>query len=64
MINDYEATKPMTVDAIPVYPDTTSNDEVISTLNGLIQTCKDGEEGFRDAAENVKSVSLKTSFYE
>lgn len=64
MINDYEATKPMTVDAIPVYPDTTSNDEVISTLNSLIQTCKDGEEGFRDAAENVKSVSLKTSFYE
>ena len=44
MINDYEATKPMTADAIPSYPDTTSNDDVISTLNGLIQTCKDGEE--------------------
>ena len=64
MINDYEATQPMTVDAIPAYPETTLNDDVISTLNGLIQTCKDGEEGFRYAAENVKSVSIKTSLYE
>ncbi|HEX3101629.1 MAG TPA: PA2169 family four-helix-bundle protein [Pyrinomonadaceae bacterium] len=64
MINDYEATKPMTTDAIPAYPPMTSNDEVISTLNGLIQTCKDGEEGFRDAAQNVKASDLKTTFYE
>ena len=64
MINDYEATTPMTTDAIPAYNATTSNDEVISTLNGLIQTCKDGEEGFRDAAENVTASNLKTLFYE
>ncbi|MEP6848181.1 MAG: PA2169 family four-helix-bundle protein [Acidobacteriota bacterium] len=64
MINDYEATHPMTTDAIPAYDDTTPNDEVISTLNGLIQTCKDGQEGFKDAAENVKSPSLKALFFE
>ena len=26
--------------------------DYISTLNGLIETCKDGEEGFRNAAVN------------
>lgn len=65
MINDYEATKPMTADAtVPAYIPTTPNDEVISILNGLIQTCKDGEEGFRDAAQNVKASDLKTILYE
>jgi conserved hypothetical protein len=29
------------------------NDEVISVLNDLIETCKDGEQGFRTAAEGV-----------
>ena len=28
-----------------------SVDEVTSTLNGLVQTCKDGENGFKVAAE-------------
>ena len=41
-----------------------SNEQVISTLNGLIQTCRDGEEGFRDAAEGVGSVGLKELFRE
>jgi len=41
---------------------TTDNDEVISTLNDLIETCRDGEKGFRTAAENVKSAELKTLF--
>ena len=27
--------------------------EVISTLNDLIETCKDGEKGFRVCAEDV-----------
>ncbi|MEP6786850.1 MAG: PA2169 family four-helix-bundle protein [Acidobacteriota bacterium] len=44
--------------------DVESNDSVISTLNGLIETCKDGEEGFRDAAEGVERSDLKTTFYE
>ncbi len=41
-----------------------SNDEAISTLNGLIQTCKDGEEGFRDASDGVQSGSLRTTLGE
>ena len=64
MINDYEATQPKTVDAIPAYPDTTSNDEVISILNGLIETCKDGQDGFKTAAEGIERSELKTVFYE
>lgn len=29
------------------------------TLNGLIETCKDGQEGYRAAAEGAKSPDLK-----
>jgi uncharacterized protein (TIGR02284 family) len=32
---------------------------VIKTLNDLIETCKDGEFGFRACAEHVKSSSLR-----
>lgn len=42
----------------------TSNDDVISTINGLIETCKDGQEGFKQAAEGVQNSQLKTVFYE
>ncbi|MBA2733938.1 MAG: PA2169 family four-helix-bundle protein [Acidobacteria bacterium] len=38
------------------------NDNVISTLNNLIETCKDGENGFRTAADGVKNSELKTLF--
>jgi uncharacterized protein (TIGR02284 family) len=41
-----------------------SNDDIISTLNDLIETCKDGQEGFQQAAEGVQSSELKTLFYE
>lgn len=34
--------------------------KVISTLNDLIETCRDGQNGFKEAAENVKSPDLKT----
>lgn len=37
-------------------------DNVISTLNNLIETCKDGENGFRTAAEGVKKGELRTLF--
>jgi uncharacterized protein (TIGR02284 family) len=40
----------------------TDNEKVISTLNDLIETCRDGEKGFRTAAENVKGAELKTLF--
>ena len=63
MINDYEATKDMTTDAIPVAPSTDSNESVISTLNGLIEICRDGQQGFKDAAEGVAHSDLKTLFY-
>jgi uncharacterized protein (TIGR02284 family) len=38
------------------------NDEVISTLNDLIETSKDGEEGFRSCAEDSSDPQLKTFF--
>lgn len=63
MINDYEATKPITTDAETVKPEY-SSEEAISTLNGLISTCKDGEAGFKDAAEGVERSDLKTLFTE
>ena len=63
MINDYEATKPITTDAT-LSSTTSSNDDVISTLNGLIETCKDGQDGFKEAAEGVERSDLKSLFYE
>lgn len=41
-----------------------SNDDVISTLNGLIETNKDGQEGFKTAAEGLQDSNLKSVFYE
>jgi len=41
-----------------------TNDNVISTLNNLIETCKDGQQGFASAAEGVEKSDLKTVFYE
>jgi uncharacterized protein (TIGR02284 family) len=38
------------------------NDKVISVLNNLIETCKDGQNGFQTAAEGVKRSELKTLF--
>jgi uncharacterized protein (TIGR02284 family) len=40
-----------------------SNDEVISTLNNLIETCRDGQNGFQSAADGVKNSELKSLFY-
>lgn len=40
-----------------------SNDEVISTLNNLIETSRDGQNGFQTAAEGVKNPDLKSLFY-
>ena len=41
-----------------------STKEYISTLNNLIETCKDGEQGFRDAAEHVQRQDLRSVFNE
>jgi uncharacterized protein (TIGR02284 family) len=40
-----------------------SDAEVISTLNGLIETCRDGQEGFRTAAEGVRGAELRELFH-
>jgi uncharacterized protein (TIGR02284 family) len=36
--------------------------EIISTINSLIETLKDGQEGFKQAAEGVKDLQLKSLF--
>ena len=64
MINEYGATDPMVSDANPMSNETASNDDVISTLNGLIQICRDGQEGFKEAAEGVERSDIKSTFYE
>ena len=40
-----------------------SNAEVISALNHLIETCRDGQKGFQTAAEGVQSADLKQLFH-
>lgn len=35
--------------------------EAISTLNGLIETLKDGQEGFRQAADAIKDAQTKST---
>jgi uncharacterized protein (TIGR02284 family) len=70
MINDYEARHDITDENFKTATDATgsnaaaTNDEVISTLNNLIETCRDGQNGFQEAAEGVKDSSLKSLFYE
>lgn len=38
--------------------------EILSTINSLIETLKDGQEGFRQAAEGVQDPELKLLFNE
>ena len=39
---------------------TVDNDDVIDTLNDLLETCRDGEYGFKTSAEHAKSAEIKT----
>src|SRR5436305_2083684 len=41
---------------------TLANEQVAEALNRLIETCKDGENGFRTAATGVKTRELKQLF--
>jgi uncharacterized protein (TIGR02284 family) len=41
-----------------------TNDKAVSTLNNLIETCKDGEKGFKEAAEGLTSAVIKAKFLE
>jgi uncharacterized protein (TIGR02284 family) len=36
--------------------------EIRDILNNLIETCKDGQNGFREAAENIKNPSVREFF--
>jgi uncharacterized protein (TIGR02284 family) len=36
--------------------------DIVSTLNDLIETCKDGEEGFRTCAEDISDTEMKSYF--
>ena len=38
------------------------SDSIASILNNLVETSKDGEKGFRTAAEDTKNVELQTVF--
>jgi uncharacterized protein (TIGR02284 family) len=38
------------------------NDKVISVLNDLVETCKDGQKGFQEAAKSVNNLELKSFF--
>lgn len=38
------------------------NDDVIATLNNLIETCRDGELGFRHVAQKARSAQLRVLF--
>jgi uncharacterized protein (TIGR02284 family) len=40
------------------------NDNVISVLNNLIETCKDGQNGFQTAAEGIARSEFKSLFYQ
>jgi uncharacterized protein (TIGR02284 family) len=40
------------------------NESVISVLDELIETCRDGQNGYRDAAEHIKSPELRSFFNE
>src|SRR3954466_13019415 len=42
----------------------TTTKSISSLLNGLIETCKDGQHGFKTAAEDVKNDALRSLFQE
>jgi uncharacterized protein (TIGR02284 family) len=40
----------------------TQTEDMVSVLNELVQTCEDGAQGYKKAAEDVEESSLKTLF--
>ena len=40
-----------------------NNNEVITTLGGLVATCEKGRDRFRDAAENIHNNEFRRLFY-
>lgn len=64
MINEYNQPTPPLSEPLGTVDVAPTNADVISTLNGLIETCKDGQEGFRQAAEGIERADLKSLFFE
>ena len=67
MINDYEATQPISPEGSfgrisDPDVDMAFNSDYVSILNGLIEVCKDGEFGFQTAAESTERSDLKEIF--
>ena len=62
MIQNHENQTSFTNDPSLGSQDSEFNEKTISTLNGLIETCEDGVEGFKQAAEGVSSEQLKSVF--
>jgi uncharacterized protein (TIGR02284 family) len=64
MINEYDksTTPPVINDPSLVSQDSEFNEKTIGILNELIETCEDGVEGFKQAAEGVSSEQLKSVF--
>jgi uncharacterized protein (TIGR02284 family) len=40
-----------------------TNDDVLSVLNDLIETCKDGEQGYRAAGDAIETPDIRTLFH-
>ena len=46
----------------PAYTGDIDNDDVVDVLNDLLESCRDGEYGFRTSSENADSPDLKVLF--
>lgn len=64
MQNEFNTSIDQNLASEQVNPEIQSNDETISLINGLIETCRDGQEGFKQAAEGISRSDIKTAFYE
>ena len=62
MIQEHEKQTSFTNDPGLISQDPELNEKTIGTLNELIETCEDGVEGFKQAAEGVSSEQLKSIF--
>lgn len=58
-VTDTTATTGITDAELPMH-----NDDVISTLNHLVETCYDGEYGFKACIDRTKAQNLKSVFEE
>jgi uncharacterized protein (TIGR02284 family) len=62
MINEHEKATTYTTESSLGPENKEFNEKTIATLNDLIETCKDAQEGFKQAAEGVTSLQLKDTF--